>query len=191
MGIVVLVILIGLIPAAIASSKGRSFVLWWIYGMALFIVALPHALIMGPAGTKRTCPHCGEYMLATATVCPHCSREVAASRRANLDSDPAANDVDRNIIVLQKARDGDGAAWSKLAVGKRLKITRTNSDAPVWIVESEDGLIASVTGADAKRIAFFADTDGKPRGTVADIGKTDEEGIYRVGFILSAVPAGG
>jgi hypothetical protein len=36
------VVLIGLIPAAVASKKGRSFVLWWLYGSAIFIVALPH-----------------------------------------------------------------------------------------------------------------------------------------------------
>jgi ABC-type multidrug transport system fused ATPase/permease subunit len=38
--------LIGLIPAYIAHQKGRSFVLWWQYGALLFIVALPHALMM-------------------------------------------------------------------------------------------------------------------------------------------------
>jgi hypothetical protein len=39
-------VLIGLLPAYLAQRKGRSFVLWWIYGAAIFIVALPHALIM-------------------------------------------------------------------------------------------------------------------------------------------------
>ena len=38
--------LIGMLPAAIARSKGRSFVNWWIYGALLFIVALPHSLLM-------------------------------------------------------------------------------------------------------------------------------------------------
>jgi len=39
-------VLFGLIPAVIAKRKGRSFGLWWLYGTALFIVALPHSLIM-------------------------------------------------------------------------------------------------------------------------------------------------
>lgn len=78
MGFIVLVILIGLIPASIAKSKGRSFGLWWIYGMALFIVALPHSLIMGPAGTKRKCPSCAEMIQTEAKVCPHCQRDVPA-----------------------------------------------------------------------------------------------------------------
>lgn len=38
--------LLGLIPAMIAQSKGRSFGVWWFYGAMIFIVALPHALIM-------------------------------------------------------------------------------------------------------------------------------------------------
>ncbi len=44
----VIVFFIGLIPAIIASGKGKSFFLWWIYGMAIFIVALPHSLIIKP-----------------------------------------------------------------------------------------------------------------------------------------------
>ena len=46
MEFLVIAILIGLIPAAIAQSKGKSFVAWWLYGAALFIVALPHSLLM-------------------------------------------------------------------------------------------------------------------------------------------------
>jgi len=40
--------LLGLIPAVIASRKGRSFALWWLYGAALFIAALPMAIMMKP-----------------------------------------------------------------------------------------------------------------------------------------------
>jgi hypothetical protein len=40
--------LLGLIPAVIASKKGRSFALWWLYGAALFIAALPIAIMMKP-----------------------------------------------------------------------------------------------------------------------------------------------
>ena len=36
--------LLGLIPAAIAKKKGRSFILWWIFGTLLFIVALPRSI---------------------------------------------------------------------------------------------------------------------------------------------------
>lgn len=45
---VILPILLGLIPAFIAESKGRSFGAWWVYGSLLWVIALPHALIMKP-----------------------------------------------------------------------------------------------------------------------------------------------
>ena len=189
MEFIVLVVLIGLIPAAIANSKGRSFVLWWIYGSALFIIALPHALIMGPAGAKRTCPHCGEYMLSTATVCPHCSREVAGQINAPSDRAFGDEEIHDSVIVLQRARDVPSAAWLKVRRGKRLKLTSTSVDPPGWSVESEDGILGAVGGVDAKRVAFFAETEGRPRGTVARIDTTEEGEAYQLGFSLSAVPA--
>jgi hypothetical protein len=42
-------LLLGLIPAAIARSKGRDFLTWWIYGWMIFIVALVHAIVIRPS----------------------------------------------------------------------------------------------------------------------------------------------
>jgi RNA polymerase subunit RPABC4/transcription elongation factor Spt4 len=90
-GILVLAVLIGCIPGAIAQSKGHSFVLWWIFGAALFIVALPMSLMLKPVGETgttlqvgatpsgsiptRECPFCKSRIRADALVCPHCQRE--------------------------------------------------------------------------------------------------------------------
>lgn len=87
MGIVIIAVIIGLLPAAIAQSKGRSFVLWWIYGAALFIVALPHALLISTdnraieqraisGGDSRKCPHCAELIKVEANVCRYCGRDI-------------------------------------------------------------------------------------------------------------------
>lgn len=87
MEFILIAILIGLIPAAIARSKGRSFVGWWIYGALLFIIALPHSLIMKSdpkaieaqaltTGDMRKCAHCAEIIKREAKVCRFCGRDV-------------------------------------------------------------------------------------------------------------------
>ena len=42
----VIAFFMGLIPAAIASNKGRDFFTWWTYGWLLWIIALIHSLCL-------------------------------------------------------------------------------------------------------------------------------------------------
>jgi uncharacterized membrane protein HdeD (DUF308 family) len=39
-------IILGLVPAVIASRKGRKFIDWWFFGTGLFPIALPMALLI-------------------------------------------------------------------------------------------------------------------------------------------------
>src|SRR4051812_37945041 len=78
-GTLIAAVLLGLIPAVIASRKGHSFVSYWVFGALLFIVALPVALIMKPDRRgQRKCPHCAQYVVIEAKVCKHCHRDLPA-----------------------------------------------------------------------------------------------------------------
>lgn len=106
----ILAVLLGLIPANIARSKGRSFGTWWLYGWAFFLIAFIHALSLpypevavasaapggysprasGVSPERRQCPQCAEYIMREAKICRFCGYDMApvleaeAAERANL-----------------------------------------------------------------------------------------------------------
>lgn len=86
MEILIIAALLGLIPANIAKNKGHSFGGWWFFGAALFIVALPCALLLKKdaaaiermqltQGMKK-CTRCAELVKSEATLCRFCGSQL-------------------------------------------------------------------------------------------------------------------
>ncbi len=87
------------IPAKIAERKGRSFWIFYFFGMALWIVAVPVALLVprnkkalqwradleaSRAGLKH-CPACMSLIHGAARLCPHCRTEQPDESPAQID----------------------------------------------------------------------------------------------------------
>lgn len=91
-----------LIPANIAHRKGRSFSLFAIYGILLWIVAIIHSIMMSSDKVKaepdkyKSCPYCGETVLKVATKCKHCHEMLESEvQKANLKAEDDLDDVKR------------------------------------------------------------------------------------------------
>lgn len=112
MEILIIAALLGLIPAFIAQSRGRSFGLWWIYGFLLFIVALIHSLFITKKDSSdsnhqlgsdmRKCPLCAEAVKIEAIKCKHCGSDIpkgSTKARPVIDYDflPSSIPVERYI----------------------------------------------------------------------------------------------
>lgn len=82
-GLLILWLAMATLVAAIASSKGRSWLGFFVYGFLVWPLALIHALVMAPteadgilSGDARKCPYCAETIKREAIICKHCRHDV-------------------------------------------------------------------------------------------------------------------
>jgi HEAT repeat protein len=106
---------LGMIPAWIAERKGRSGFTWWLYGTTLFVVALPHALMLEdvddvyePADAFRPCPVCAEPIRTDATHCRFCKHDVPRGERLDESASTA--------FLIDNLRSPDDRAREKAII---------------------------------------------------------------------------
>jgi ribosomal protein L32 len=121
----VIAAIIGLIPAAIAYNKGKDFWVWWFFGAAIFIVALPMAILAQPdndaletrqlgQGNLQKCPYCAELIKSDAVICKHCGKEIPLNINHNLN-------LHQDFVVLRSEAQ-NGAEKIVEVNGKRFNV---------------------------------------------------------------------
>ena len=132
LGLLLVIALIGSLPAPIYRGKGRSFgiflfceVIAWVGLVFLMMVVLGHGggafvlslllcgalvfavglLVASLTRDKRwTCPNCREVIRQNATVCPHCQRDVHRIAESTR-TDPISDDPRRASRGMSQNED--------------------------------------------------------------------------------------
>lgn len=203
--IIVVPVLLGLIPASIASAKGRNFALWWLYGILLFLPALIHSLLIQTnpdAGDDwsirqglRKCPYCAEYIKPDAVVCRFCGRSLAA-----LADVPPMPDEDARYDMLEDdvafTHAGNGfllgfgpnywAIWKKGSGGDPVYNFEYDDAgwAAAWLALNEmDNSVRRLSPREAEQFASeeFADEAELPQGGEGDLSTPPEASVIPEG----------
>lgn len=78
--LIVVALVLGLIPAFIAQRKRQGFWTYYVFGVLLWIIAMPTVLLM--KDRRARCPACREVVRSDASVCAHCRSSLPGQVRA-------------------------------------------------------------------------------------------------------------
>jgi hypothetical protein len=183
-------LVVALIPAFIAKSKGRSFFLWYIYGIFLFLFAFIHVIVLKPnenaAGMKK-CSSCSSIIPATALICPAC-RTSFTDLSAKLNQE--VSNFSENIKIDKFLGEANiSSSKYQLYLTKKFNIEKNNT-LEKFIIEDQvyNSLDEALSAADLmyvkeleeennRRIKIEADRDAKERSQLkeAEMHRIEEE----------------
>ena len=96
-------LIMAVIVGIIATSKDRSFIGWFAFGLLIWPIALVAILVSSNLEKERSeqrdtemrtsCPYCAEMIMRVAKICPHCHSELS--------------DEWRREVVLSAPRTGE------------------------------------------------------------------------------------
>lgn len=104
MEIIIIIALLGLIPAFIARNKGRSFFGWWLYGALLFIVAIVHALLISARPGSEEAYRQQALQMAAAGYSPARPAPVEFVADGVVHGTPYKQEPDGGVVAIVSGR---------------------------------------------------------------------------------------